>query len=167
MAYEAYVTVEGTKQGKFKGESPRDAHKDKFAALGINYSLQSPRDIATGQASGKRQHSPVEVVKEWGPATPQLFQACATNEVLKSVLFEFIKTDVNGAEIVYHTIKLTNATISKISYFSAGEGGEGGETAKHTSEIDTHEQERISFTFQKIEVENKIGKTSALDDWHK
>jgi type VI secretion system secreted protein Hcp len=167
MAYEFYATVEGTKQGKFKGESPREVHKEKFACLAVNYLVQSPRDIATGQASGKRQHNPVEIVKEWGAATPQLFQACVTNEVLKSVLLEFIKTDPSGQEVVYHTIKLTNATISKVQYFSAGEGGEGGETAKHTSEIDTHEQERISFTFQKIEVESKTGKTAAADDWHK
>jgi hypothetical protein len=32
----------------------------------------SPRDTATGQASGKRMHKPVTFVKEWGAATPQL-----------------------------------------------------------------------------------------------
>lgn len=34
----------------------------------------SPRDVATGQASGKRMHKPVTFVKEWGAATPQLSQ---------------------------------------------------------------------------------------------
>ena len=34
--------------------------------------IVSPRDSATGQASGKRQHKPVTFVKEWGAATPQL-----------------------------------------------------------------------------------------------
>ena len=28
MAYEFYVTIEGTQQGKFKGDSKRRAHKD-------------------------------------------------------------------------------------------------------------------------------------------
>lgn len=34
--------------------------------------IVSPRDAATGQASGKRTHHPVTFVKEWGPATPKL-----------------------------------------------------------------------------------------------
>lgn len=36
------------------------------------YEVKSPRDLATGQASGKRQHQPVTFVKEWGAATPRL-----------------------------------------------------------------------------------------------
>lgn len=37
-----------------------------------HYSVKSPRDSASGQASGKRTHHPVTFVKEWGAATPQL-----------------------------------------------------------------------------------------------
>lgn len=32
----------------------------------------APRDSATGMASGKRQYAPVKIIKEWGPASPQL-----------------------------------------------------------------------------------------------
>jgi hypothetical protein len=32
----------------------------------------SPRDAASGMATGKRQHKPITVVKEWGAASPQL-----------------------------------------------------------------------------------------------
>jgi hypothetical protein len=35
MAYEFYVSVEGTKQGKFKGESVREQHKDKIAGISL------------------------------------------------------------------------------------------------------------------------------------
>ena len=31
--------------------------------------VASPRDVATGQASGKRQHRPITIVKEWGAST--------------------------------------------------------------------------------------------------
>ena len=93
MAYEFYVSIEGTKQGKFKGESTREAHRDKIPALAFSYEVTSPRDVATGQASGRRQHGPVTFVKAWGAASPQLFQALTTNEVLKTVLFEFVGTN--------------------------------------------------------------------------
>lgn len=43
--------------------------------------LLSPRDAATGQASGKRMHKPVTFVKEWGAATPQLSQVKPTYDV--------------------------------------------------------------------------------------
>ena len=49
----------------------------------------SKLDKATGASAGKRQMSPVRFVKEWGPASPQIFQALARNEVITSALFEF------------------------------------------------------------------------------
>lgn len=165
MAYEFYVTIEGQKQGKFKGESVREKHKDKIAGLKFGYELKSPRDIASGQASGKRQHYPVVFTKEWGAASPQLFQACATNEALKNVLFEFIITNSQGQEEIYHTIKLTNAHVANIKQYT-GSGEASASSAKHTSDTDTHELEEVALTFQKIEVENKPGKTTAMDDWH-
>jgi hypothetical protein len=32
----------------------------------------APRDSASGMATGKRQHAPITVVKEWGAASPDL-----------------------------------------------------------------------------------------------
>jgi len=160
MAHEFYVTVDGTKQGKFKGESLRKDHASKFAGLSIEYSVQSPRDAATGMPSGKRQHSPIVITKEWGASSPQLFQAVTQNEVLKSVLFEFIKTDASGKEHVYFTMTLENASVSEFKQLTSEEAG-----AKHTEAVDTFELEEIAFTFQKITLENKDAKTSASDDW--
>ncbi len=157
MAYEFYVTIEGTKQGKFKGESIRDKHKDKIEGLAFEWKVQSPRDIATGQASGKRQHMPIRITKEWGAASPQIVQALTTNEVLKSVLFEFIRTTADGAEEVHHTIKILNATISEVHPFIS--------MTKHEERTDVHELEEVAFTYQRIEIENKPGKTMATDDW--
>src|SRR5438270_1529115 len=34
--------------------------------------VESPRDVATGMATGRRQYAPVKIVKEWGAASPQL-----------------------------------------------------------------------------------------------
>ncbi|MEI7554584.1 type VI secretion system tube protein TssD [Candidatus Chlorohelix sp.] len=153
-----YVTVEGTKQGKFKGESLQSKNANKIEGIRFSYGVTSPRDIATGQASGKRQHKPVTFTKEWGAATPQFFQAATTNEVLKSVLFEFTKSNANGEEYVYYTIKLTNATVSNINYAEDS-------LAKSGDPSNGLALEEISFTFQKIEIENKDGKTMATDDW--
>ncbi|HUM05999.1 MAG TPA: hypothetical protein VLT90_11110 [Terriglobales bacterium] len=50
------------------GDVDADGTADKTAASG---SVKSPRDAATGQASGKRQHEPVKVVKDTNSAAPQ------------------------------------------------------------------------------------------------
>lgn len=164
MAYEFYVTIEGKKQGAFKGESVRAAHAAKIAGLSYEHEIVSPRDIASGQASGKRQHYPIKITKEWGPASPQLMVALTTNEALPKVLFEFYKTTPEGVEEVYYKITLTNATISRIKYVTGA--GESAGTAKTQASYDTHELEEVSFTYQKIEVENTGGQTMAVDDWH-
>ncbi len=151
------VTIEGIKQGKFKGEMARAICGDRIPGVRFSYQVSSPHDMATGQASGKRQHNPVVVTVEWGPATPQIFQAVATNEVLKSVVIEFIRTGATGVQEVYQTIRLTNATVSSVR-MHVNEPQPGG-PAENRALAD------VAFAFQRIEIENRPGKTMAADDW--
>ena len=158
MAYEFYVTVEGTKQGRFKGESDRQEHADKLAGLSFHYSVGVPRDPASGMPTGRRTHQPVAFVKEWGAATPQFQQAMITNESLKSVLFEFVKTSSkSGEEYVFHRVKLGTAMITEIQQYIDPVSGQG-------QAGDTGPLEKISFTFQRIEIENIDGQTTVVDE---
>lgn len=50
--------------------SPRDVATGQSS--GKRTSVKSPRDAATGQASGKRQHKPITITKEWDASTPTL-----------------------------------------------------------------------------------------------
>lgn len=145
----ALATVEGVKQGKFKGTALTTFGAGKIPVIRFGYSLVSPRDVATGQASGKRQHKPVIITKSIDAATPQFFQAAATNEVLKSVLLEFVLTNSMGQQEIFYTITLTNATVAEVAQRSE----------------DSRLLEDIAFTFQKIDIESKAGKTMAVDNW--
>ncbi len=157
MADEFYVTVEGTRTGLFSEESTVEAHQGKLVGIGFHYSLESPRDPASGMATGRRIHHPVTFVKEWGAATPEFFNALCTNEVLTSVLFEFVGAHPEtGEEYAFHKIRLTNATVSAIEQFIGPDPG-----VEHRS----GPLERISLTFQKIEVDNVHGRTTAVDEW--
>ena len=51
--------------------------------VAAHYNVKSPRDSASGMASGKRTHKPVTFVKEWGPASPQLMKMRPTYDVKK------------------------------------------------------------------------------------
>lgn len=117
-----------------------------------------PTDPATGQVSGKRQHKPLTFTKQWGAASPQIFQAAVTNEVLKSVNFEFTSVAASGVETPMFTISLTNASIS--GFDGSVQLGEVGGPV-----IDDRELERVQFEFQKIAITSISGGTTATDDW--
>lgn len=163
MPFEFFITIKGQKQGHFKGDTTEGKAKGSKGAgkiRGVRFLTEtlSPRDAASGLASGKRQHKPVMITKEWDATSPQLFSALVNNEVLTSVLFEFMKTNPQGRTYVYHTITLTNAGVSDIkSYLDL--------TDTTGDPYDGHELEDVYFTFQKIEMESVDGKTTALDDW--
>jgi type VI secretion system secreted protein Hcp len=151
-----FITIEGVKQGKFKADGGPQ-FGDRIPVLQLNFEVDSPRDLATGQPAGKRQHKPLSITKDWGAASPQLFQATTTNELLKSVFIEVFRTAGTGTEEVVATIRLTNATIGKyrtsVSDATSGDGP-AGRLIDHTE-----------FTFQKIEISNPAAKTGAMDDW--
>jgi type VI secretion system secreted protein Hcp len=152
MAYEFYVTIEGSKSGIIKGDVVKRGHEGKIAGLAFDYEVlvEQVARRGSGQAAGKRQHSPITITKRWDVATPRLFQALVTGEILKSVLVEFEGTDrKTGRKVIYHTVKLTNASLTDIFQYA---------------DVDTGELEDVSIVFQKIEIENKIGKTVAMDD---
>jgi type VI secretion system secreted protein Hcp len=162
MAHEFYISIRGAKQGAFKGDSPGGGSKGAKGRIGgVKFSMEttSPRDVATGQASGKRTYKPIVITKEWDAASPQIFSALVTNEVLKTVLFEFVKTNTSGQEEIYFTITLTNANVSNMhSYLDL--------TDTSGDRYDAHELEDVSFVFQKIEMVNKESNTVAADDWN-
>jgi type VI secretion system secreted protein Hcp len=158
------VTIEGTKQGRFKGERGKG---DKIAGLAFHYDVKSPRDAATGMASGKRQHGAITFTKAIDSASPQIFQALIGNEVLKSVLFEFRSTNANGEEMVFYQMTLTNASIGEVEQYAGAPGLVTTTEAKHSGASDSSPLEDVSLTFQKIEVQSQVGKTMAMDDWRR
>jgi hypothetical protein len=53
-------------------ESPTKASTGATTITTSSTEVVSPRDVATGQSSGKRQHGTVKIVKEWDANTPML-----------------------------------------------------------------------------------------------
>jgi type VI secretion system secreted protein Hcp len=161
MAFMAYMTINGSKQGRFKGNSGKSGRHGWIEVLSCSYSVQSPRDAATGQASGKRVHKPVQIVAEWGTATPQLFQALVSNEVLAEVTIDFVDTNKDGKSYVRQTKKLVNATISSLrsqAIFSNG-------PIRHGHSLTLDEYLEIDMTFHPIEWTWKNGGKTYSDDW--
>jgi type VI secretion system secreted protein Hcp len=107
---------------------------------GLSHEVVSPRDPASGLATGKRMHKPIMLTKEMDKSSPLLMKALVTNQTLPAVQIGLKK----GGQTVA-TIKLTNAQVS--SYVTHGL-------------IETW-----SFTYQKIQWTWLDGGVTAQDDW--
>lgn len=156
MATDFYVTIEGRRQGAFISEAEDAPRACTFIGLAVSYQLQSPRDPATGQMTGRRRHGEVIVTKRWGAATPQLLQAIADNEVLRTVVLDFPRNDAGGDNEIFHTIRLNSARLGGIRQF----------TGQVPGRDDWMHLEEVSFVFLSIEITNHVGNTVFDDDFN-
>jgi len=152
------LSVKGQKQGQFKAEGYAAA-SNKIRCVSFEYSIKSPRDVATGQSSGKRQHGSIRIVKEWGASSPMFHNALTGNEALTSVEFQFTRVDQRtGSEVIYQTITLTNATVAEIrQYIAPRISTEGAKLPAGTS---SPGMEEITLSFDQILMANVDGKTT-------
>jgi type VI secretion system secreted protein Hcp len=160
MAFHAYVSFKGTKQGQLKGESQKGSRKGTFSeVLFVEMGSSLAVDPKTGMPKGARTHMPIKVTKERGASSPQLLQAHWTGEILSEVVIEFVGRPASGqGEIVVERITLTNATISEIR---RGSPALSGEKSEHSSDF----LDEIHMVFTAIKVEDPIDSTSTSDDW--
>jgi type VI secretion system secreted protein Hcp len=154
-ATDIFCTVVGTVQGTFQGDPATRGTPNQIAVYSLTQELKVPFDASTGQVTGRRQHSPVTIVKELDKSSPLFFAAAATNETLKSVTCTMSRSSAAGQVRPYFKIVLTNATIVEVR--DSGNGVNGAAQGD--------ERERISFSYQKIELTDLDSNTTAIDDW--
>ncbi len=161
-AQEIFCTVVGAKQGTFHGDPPGASggkSSSQIAVLFLTEDITRPFDAATGQATGARTHKPLTIVKELDASSPQFFTAAVNAETLRSVTCTFYRAYRNGGGTgetrAYFRIALTNAAV--VEYKDAGDGSNG------TASGD--ERERISLTYQRIELTDLDTNTTAEDFW--
>ncbi len=156
MALNAFLTLKGQKQGQINGGVTQKGHEGSIAVYAVHHEVTSPRDVATGQATGKRQHKPIRITKEIDKSSPLLYKVLVTNEVLSEVVLKFYATNINGAEVNSYTIKLANAFIATI------------DTNMENNKTDPGNKlpvlEDVSFVYQKIDWTWTDGGITSGDD---
>lgn len=114
-AEEIFVTAVGLKQGTFAGEMTLKGFENKMQAVAFSHEVLV-------DSTGRRQHKPVVITKRVGAASPQFFQAWASNESLKTVTIDFtealeMRSGMAGPgprKLVYQ-ITLQNAVVVRIA----------------------------------------------------
>ena len=130
--------------------------------IAVNHEIISPRDVVSGQATGKRQHKPFVITKELDKSTPLLFSALVNNENIVGQELQFFTAKTKsgagvGVETNNYTVKLINAFITNIKSIMLN--NKDPELAKFAP------QEEIAFTYQKIEWTWVDSSITAMDDW--
>ena len=140
-----HMEIEGVAQGKIEGICSVEGLEGTIPVVGLEQTIHIPTDQQSGQPTGKRVHSPISVVKYIDKASPKLYKALVTGEML-NVTLRWYGIDPAGATEHFFTVSLEDAIIVEVkSYFPNFEG--------------------VSFTYRKIVWSWEPDGTHSEDDW--
>ena len=116
-----------------------------------------PRDPQSGQPSGQRTHRPVTVTKIFDKASPLLYTALCTGEVLPTVEIKWYRTAPSGVQEHYFTIKMEDAVIVDMQGYMPNCQDPANASFTHL--------EDVSFSYRSITWNHEVAGTSGSDDW--
>jgi type VI secretion system secreted protein Hcp len=123
------------------------------------WGCRSPREGASAQITGRRQHQPVTIQKRVDKASPILFKALCRNEKVDEATFMFFEPDRAGSgnETKYMTVQLTDAYISSVSVVS--------DDATRSQAEQPCAMEEVQFVFKNITMTYENGGVTDTDSW--
>jgi type VI secretion system secreted protein Hcp len=152
-----YLRMVGQRQGQITGSVTSAPHQGTIEVTVTSHEIVSPRDAATGQATGKRTHKPFVITKELDRSSPLLYKALIENETITTWELQFWQPSTKGNEKHYYTIQLSNAHVSNIAF------GLADDQNPHLSKRKAYES--VAFTYQKIAWTWVDGAITTEDDW--
>jgi Type VI secretion system effector, Hcp len=125
-----FIRLETSTKGVYQPTSAA-ARGNSFMPCSNVAFLSAPVSSGSAKSNGMQQHEPLKVTIASAVAAPELLKAQCSNEVLKNVQVDFCRYDKLGKELVYMSLKLTNATIKNMALQS--------------------DREEVTFNYQKME----------------
>ncbi|MNH20802.1 Major exported protein [compost metagenome] len=168
MPTPAYIKIEGQTQGNitagaFTSDSVGnvfvEGHEDEILVQEIKHEVTVPTDPQSGQPSGQRVHKPFMFTSSLNKATPLMYNALASGEMLPKVTVNWYRTSVEGKQELFFVTELTDATIVKIN--AVMPHAQDKENADFTQLIE------VSLSYRKINWDHKVSGTAGSDDWRK
>ncbi len=120
MALNAYLKLTGESTGEVKGSVTQAGREDSIMVIAVEHEVISPRDVASGLPTGKRQHKPLIITKEVDKSSPLLYTILVNNENITDWELRFWQPSPSGQEVQHYTIQLTNAAIAGIELEHSG-----------------------------------------------
>jgi type VI secretion system secreted protein Hcp len=151
------VTITGRSQGAFPGDATK---LNAIRVYHLDFGEVGARDSATGLPTGKRTSTPLRFVKAMDKATPYMFQALATNEVLSTVKFTIAGTRLadnsfgGASDAPLLTITLSNVSVASDTLIAPSDKDPASGVAYGGA------VEQVTLTYQKVEIAYAGGKTT-------
>lgn len=157
MALDAYLRLKGQVQGTLTGPVTKAGREGSIAVYGWSHEVLSPRDAASGLATGRRQHQPFIITKPIDRVTPLLYNIQSRNEHLSEWRLDCWQQVRSGQEVLVYTVELLNASIADIRAEQLNN--------KYPDNVKHEIREHVSFCYQKIIWTWQDGGIVAEDDW--
>jgi len=134
-----FLLVKGAKHGLIKGESQDTQHKDEIEVLSWSWGMQGKASLGGGAATGKASVHDLKITKRVDSASTALMLALRTNEPISKAVLTLRKA--GKSQLEYMKITIEQGRVMSLTI----DGGDSNGTADVV--------ERVSFSFNKIEVE--------------
>jgi len=123
----------------------------------FTYQVKSPRDPASGQATGKRQHDPIVIVKRIDKSSPRLIKGLTRNEVAAGILKFYRPDPADGATEQFYTIEFKEGRVAGVREFVLDILDPAMATRPPLEEI-TFTFRSISWTHGNVSHEDTVGR---------
>lgn len=149
MADIIYLTLKGSKQGLISagcssydsiGNKYQENHIDEILVYSTTYDLVRKQNVS---------HAPFLMTKADDKASPLLLSSIANNELLDCI-FNYYRIDKSGVMTPYKTIRLTKASIIRIT----------NESPNSLTDNNLQSIEKISLLYESITCSHNIANTS-------
>ena len=168
MPTPAFISIKGKTQGHITksaftadsvGNIYQEGHEDQILVQEIEHQVYTPTDPQSGQPAGQRVHGAFTFTSALNKATPLLYQALASGEMLPEVEVKWYRTSTEGLQEHFFTTQLEDATIVTIN--TVLPHAQDAAMAGYTQIV------KVALAYRKITWTHAIAGTEASDDWRK
>jgi len=157
MTVHAFVKANGK---DIKGESTQSSlgRENSIECVQYEYGCTSAREAATGMVTGRRQHTPINVVKRIDKASPLLIKALVNNEKIDAE-FKFFRPNPKGDGTTeqFFTVKIKDGHIASVREFVSN--------TLDKERVNDPPCEEVKFVFKTISWTYTDGGVTHEDSW--
>jgi len=139
-----FLMVKGAQHGLIKGESQDKSHKDEIEVLAWSWGMQGKAHLSGGGSTGKASMHDLKITKRVDSSSTALMLALRTNEPITKAVLTLRKA--GKTQLEYMKITIEQARVMSLMI-------DGGSESNGSGVGGAGELERITFSFNKIEVE--------------
>jgi type VI secretion system secreted protein Hcp len=143
-----------------QGESTQASMEraDSIECVSFEHSVSTAREAGSGMATGRRQFTPIRILKRIDKATPLLLKALCNSEVIEAV-FKFFRPNPagDGTDEQFFTVEIKNGRVASERQYVP--------LTLHPETANDPPLEEVTFIFQNITWTYTAGGITHTDSW--